>query len=231
MNVETALLILESVLLLVTVTLLLYNIFEGKQRNKLILEVSKATRTLTRMEYFQAVSDSLAEADDEIIGCVTGHRLTTADDRRRLNNILNLIGKAVARGASVRYLLPKFHDRLYMGYFYSKAGAEVRYSTNAQVYSLRYNVVDNRLVVLGIPEAMSEEASTSKGHRLPSVALAGIIRDNFYDCWKTNATFEEYFKEVMVQTGTSVEHLAVETGLQVSELKALMLKLDIPQRT
>ena len=231
MNIETALLILETALLLLTVFLLLYNIRDGKHRNRLMLEVSKATRPLTRMEYFQAVIDSLADADKEIIGCVTGHRLTAADDRRRLQNILDLIEKAVARGAEVRYLLPKFHDRLYMGYLYTKAGAEVRYTTNAIVYSLRYNVVDSRLVVMGIPEAMSEEASTSKGHRLPSEALAGILREHFYGCWQKNETFIEYLREVMAQTGTSVERLAMETGLEAGELKALLAEINLPPAT
>jgi len=226
MNTETALLILESVLLLFTIALLLYSILEGRRRNQLMLEVSRATRTLTRMEYFQAVTDSLAEAEKEVIGCVTGHRLTASEDQRRINSILSLIEKAAGRGVKVRYLLPKFHDRLYMGYFYSRAGAEVRFTTNPLVYSLRYNVVDGKLVVVGIPEASSEEAATSKGHRLPSEELAGIIRDHFYGCWEKNETFEEYLKEVMTQTGTSVERLAAETGLDSVSLKGLLKDLD-----
>jgi hypothetical protein len=93
------------------------------------------------------------------------------------------------------------------------------------VYSLRYNVVDSKLVVVGIPEARSEEASTSKGHRLPSEELASIIRDHFYACWEKDETFEEYLKEVMVQTGTSVERLALETGLEAEKVATLLKEL------
>ena len=126
----------------------------------------------------------------------------------------------------MRYLMPKFHDRLYMGYFYTRAGAEVRYTTSALVYSLRYNVVDSQLVVISIPEAKSEQAATSKGHRLPSEELAGIIREHFYGCWEKNQTFEEYLKEVMAQTGTSLERLAEETGLEAGKLAALLKELN-----
>jgi hypothetical protein len=229
MNIETALLILESVLLLTTIALLAYSIRESRQRNNLILEVSRATKTLTRMEYFQAVTDSMAESAKEIIGCVTGHRLSGVEDERRIKNILGVIEKAVARGVSVRFLLPRFHDRLYMGFLYHKAGAEVRYSNCAMVYSLRYNVVDSQLVVMGIPEAASEEASTSKGHRLPSEALAVIMRSHFYQCWEKNPTFEDYLKEVLQQTGTSIQRLALETGVDIKQLEAVLAPQPHPQ--
>jgi hypothetical protein len=228
MQVETALLALESALLILTVALLLYSIREGRARSRMMLEVARATRTLTRLEYFQTVADSMAEAKEEIIGCVTGHRQTGDEDFRRINNILDLVAKAVKRGVIVRYLLPKFHDRLYMGYFYTRAGAEVRYTTNAETYDLRYSLVDRRLVVIGIPEAISDEAHTNKGHLLPSEALGGIMRGHFYECWEQNLTFEEYLREVMAQTGTSVERLAMETGLEKGKLEALLVNLNQP---
>jgi hypothetical protein len=224
MNIETVLLVLETALLLFTIVLLLLSIREGRHRDKLMLELSRATRTLTRMEYFQAVCDSLAEAEKEVVGCVTGHRLTGLDDAHRIKTILSLISRAVSRGVKVRYLLPKFHDRVYMGFLYTEAGAEVRYSTNDMVYSLRYNVVDSRLVVVGIPEAKSEEASTSKGHRLPSEELASIIRGHFYECWEENQIFEDYLKEMMAQSGTTVERMASETGLDTARLSRFLKK-------
>lgn len=48
MTLELGLLLLESILLVVTVTLLIFNIFEGKQRDKLLREVGRATQVLSR---------------------------------------------------------------------------------------------------------------------------------------------------------------------------------------
>ncbi len=59
---ETGLLLLESVLLVFTVLLLVYNIHEGKQRENLIREVGRAVRVLTRQEYFFAIIDSMLDA-------------------------------------------------------------------------------------------------------------------------------------------------------------------------
>ncbi len=230
MSIESALLLLESTLLLATLVLLVASIRESRQRNSLMLEVSKATKTLTRMEYFQAVVDSMNEAEKEIIGVVTGHRLNGIDDEQRIKNILTVIEKAVGRGVVVRFLLPRFHDRLYMGYLYTKAGAEVRYSTCSMVYSIRYNVVDSRLVVIGIPEAASEEASTNKGHRLPSEALAYIMHGHFYGCWGKNTNFQEYLKQVLEQSGVSIETLSQETGLAAGTLKNLLHSSPITTR-
>ncbi len=228
MQIEVALLILESTLLAITVLLLLYSIREGRQRSRMMLEVARATRTLTRLEYFQMVGDAIAAAEVEVIGCVTGHRQKGAEDLRRVNHLLVLIEKAVGRRVKVHYLLPKFHDRLYMGYFYTRAGAEVRYTTNAEVYSVRYSVVDSNLVVVGIPEAIGDEAPTNKGHLLPSEVLAGVIRSHFYDCWAQSQPFEDYLREVMAQTGTSVERLAAETRLEKGKLEELLARLDHP---
>jgi hypothetical protein len=157
----------ETVLLFFTVILLLYSIREGHQRNRLMLEVSRATRTLTRIEYFQAVTDSLAGAEKEVIGCVTGHRLVTPEDKQRMQGIISLIERAVARGVTVRYLMPKFHDRLYMGYFYCRAGAEVRYSANDMVYSLRYNVVDESWWWSASPRPRARSPPPARGTACP----------------------------------------------------------------
>ena len=52
MTIELGLLLLESLLLVATIILLVYNIHEGKQRDNLLREVGKATKVLTRQEYF-----------------------------------------------------------------------------------------------------------------------------------------------------------------------------------
>jgi hypothetical protein len=55
MRIETTLLLHESVLLIVTVILLLFSLREGSGRRNLLLEVERATKVLTRQEYFLAV--------------------------------------------------------------------------------------------------------------------------------------------------------------------------------
>ncbi len=223
MSISTALLLTESVLLLATIILLIYSIREGRQRSGLIMEVGKATKTLTRMEYFLAVTDSMAEAKKEIIGCVTGRR-PTGDDEKRVRGIINTIEKVTAKGVRVRYLLPKFHDRLYMGYLYTSAGAEVRYASCSMVSSLRYIVVDDGLVVIGIPESVGKKKATRKGHRLPSKALASILKSHFCPCWQKDITFEEYVREVLKQTGVSVKQLALEFSMEDKELERILAK-------
>jgi hypothetical protein len=68
MTINTVLLILESILLVATIILLLYSIREGRGRRNLLLEVGKATRILTRQEYFLNVTDSMMDAKDEVAG-------------------------------------------------------------------------------------------------------------------------------------------------------------------
>ncbi len=223
MSIETALILTESVLLLATIVLLIYSIREGRQRSSLIMEVGKATKTLTRMEYFLAVTDSMAEAKEGIIGCVTGRR-PTGDDEKRVRAIIGTVDKATSRGVRVRYILPKFHDRLYMGYLYVSAGAEVRYASCSMVSSLRYIVVDDRLVVIGIPESVGRKKATRKGHRLPSKALASILKNHFCPCWQKDITFEEYVREVLKQTGVSVKQLALEFSMEDKELERILAK-------
>ena len=97
---------------------------EGKQRDKLIIEVGKATRVLTRQEYFLSIIDSMMDATEEIIGCITG-RPPTGDDIKMTRTIVEKIKQMSKKGVRITYLLPKFPDRLHIGYKYMKAGAEV----------------------------------------------------------------------------------------------------------
>jgi len=223
MTVEIVLLSIESVLLAVTIALLLYSLREGRQRSKLIIEVGKATKMLTRLEYFLTVTDSMTEAKEEVLGCVTGRR-PIGDDEKRLRDILKTIEKLTRDGVRVRYLLPKFHDRLYTGYLYTGAGAEVKYAACSMIHSMRYIIVDGRLVVIGVPESVGEREATKKGYRIPSEALASILKSHFYDCWQKNVTFEEYVGEVLKQTGLSVKQLALELNIEANELERLLTR-------
>jgi len=220
MTVEIGLLILESILLCATVILLIYSIKEGKERDRLLIEVSKATKVLRRQEYFLTVTDSMMDAKFEIIGCITG-RPPQGDDKKRTREIAENIERLTKNRVRVRYLIPKFHDRLHIGYLYTKAGAEVRYSNCPIVHDTRYMVVDEKLVIIGIPEVTGEKEATKKGYRIPSDGLAAILKDHFYQCWDKNITYEEYAKEVLKQTGVMPKRLARELQINEEDLQRL----------
>lgn len=218
MTVETILLILESTLLVATIILLLYSIREGKSRKNLLLEVGKATKILTRQEYFLTVTDSMMDAKVEIIGFITG-RPPAEDDKKRVRDIINNIETLAKNGIKAKYLVPKFPDRLHIGYLYSKAGAEVRYNICTNANDIRYIIVDERFVVIGIPESTGEKEATKKGYRIPSEGLAVILKDHFYRCWEESMMYEKYVKEAIKQTGLTPKQLGRELKIDENEIK------------
>jgi len=215
---EMGLLVLESVLLVATVILLVYGIYEGKRRDALLREVGRATRVLTRQEYFFSIMDAMMDAKHEIIGCITG-RPPTGDDAKMAKHIMDAIEKITRRGVSIRYLLPKFPDRLQIGVQYTKAGAEVRFSSCLMVHNIRYIVVDEKIVVLGIPESIGEREATKKGYSIPSEGLATVLRDDFNGCDK-QVSLKEYLREVIEHSGATLEHLAKEFHLEEEDLRS-----------
>ena len=219
MTLEIGLLSLESLLLIFTIVLLFYSIKEGKQRDKLIMEVGKATRVLTRQEYFLTIIDSMLDAKEEIVGCITG-RPPAGDDIRMTRTIMENIKQISKQGVRVTYILPKFPDRLHLGHKYMKAGADILYSSCLMVHNMRYIIVDERTVIMGVPESTGEKEATKKGYRIPSEGLAMVLKNYFNTCEK-QSNFTEYLNEVMTQTGASVEHIAKEYGIDVEDLKKL----------
>jgi hypothetical protein len=214
MKIETILLILESLLLGFTIILLLFNIKEGRGRRNLLLEVEKTTKVLTRQEYFLTVMDAMLDAKRELIGFITG-RMPTGDDTKRTRAIVNSIERLSKNGVTVKYIFPKFHDRIYIGNMYSKAGAQVSYSTCAIVHDCRYIVVDEKIVVIGMPESTGEKEATRKGYRIPSEGLALVLKEYFERCWEGNIGHEDYVREVIKQSGATLKVLSQE--LQISE--------------
>ncbi|NOY39500.1 MAG: hypothetical protein GXO95_04580 [Nitrospirae bacterium] len=219
MSIEIGLLSLESILLVATIVLLIYSIKEGKQRDRLILEVGKATKVLTRQEYFLTIIDSMMDAKEEITGCITG-RPPTGDDSKMTRDIMENIERMTEKGVRIRYLMPKFPDRLYLGYLYMKAGAEIFYSSCLMVYDMRFIIVDNKVVVIGVPESTGEKEATKKGYRIPSEGLA-IVLGNYFDTCKNQSDFKGYLKEVIAQTGATPEHIAREYRIDEKELRKL----------
>jgi len=219
MTLEIGLLLLESLLLVFTIILLFYSIKEGKQRDKLIIEVAKATKVLTRQEYFLSIIDSMTDAKEEIVGCITG-RPPRGEDRRMTRDIVERIEKMTKKGVRIKYLMPKFPDRLHLGHQYMKAGAEIFYSSCLMVHNLRFIIIDEGIVVMGIPESIGEKEATKKGYRIPSEGLAMVMKNYFNSCEK-QTSFQDYLKEVMQQTGASAEHIAREFQIDTDELKRL----------
>jgi hypothetical protein len=136
-------------------------------------------------------------------------------------NILDAIEKMTKKGVHIRYLLPKFPDRLQIGIQYTKAGAEVFFSSCLMVHNMRFSIVDERIVVLGIPESVGDKEATKKGYKIISEGLAGILRNYFNACEK-QVNLGEYLREVIEQTGATSEHLAAEFHLDEKELKNLL---------
>ena len=121
MTMELGLLLLESLLLVATIVLMIYNIYEGKQRDRLLTEVGRATKVFMRQEYFLFLMDSMLDAQREIIGCITG-RPPAGDDIKTTRNIVAAIEKMAGKGVRIKYLLPKFPDRLQIGSGIQKRG-------------------------------------------------------------------------------------------------------------
>jgi hypothetical protein len=219
MTREFALLLLESVLLIATVIMLIYSIHEGRRRDDLLREIGRATKTLTRQEYFLALMEAMFDAKKEIIGCITGTPPAGADIKMT-RHIASAIEQMTKKGVTIKYLLPKFPDRLQIAVQYTKAGAEVLFSSCLMVHNIRYSVVDGKTVVLGIPEITGEGEATKKGYTIPSEGLAALLRSDFIGCGSTTG-LKQYLQEVVTQTGATVEHLAREFHVDEKELKQL----------
>jgi hypothetical protein len=217
-DIELGLLLLESVLLVFTLVLLIFSIKEGRGRDRLIMEVGRATKMLSRREYFITVTDSMIDATEEVLGSITG-RMPTDEGKKRVREIINNIERLAKRGVKVRYIMPKFPDRLHVGWLYTQAGAEVRYVRCPQTVDFRYTVVDGKISVIGIPESIGEKQATKKGSCIPSEGLSAILRDHFYQCWEEGTTYEEYMKETLKQSGASPKVLAQELEMDEAELR------------
>jgi len=218
--IEISLLVLETLLLVFTISLLWLSIKEGRSRDSLIMEVTKATRTLTQHEYFITVVDSMMDAQSEIFGVITG-RMPKGDDKKRTREIVLNLEKLRESRVSVKYVLPRFHDRLYIGWLYTNAGAEVFYSSCAHVHDLRYMVVDDKLSLIGLPESVGEKEATKKGYRLPSEGLARILKAGFALCLNDSISYEEFLRDTIKQTGAPLKTLSGELGIPEDELKRI----------
>lgn len=184
------------------------------------MEVGKATRVLTRQEYFVTVMDSMMGADGEVAGSISGRR-PGKEGAIRVKHIVGNIEKMRGKGVRVKYLIPKFADRIHVGSLHTKAGAEVRYSDCLMVQDLRYLVVDNRWVILGIPEHTGSQEATRKGYKIPSEGLASLLEENFRKCWDASVLYEAYVLQILKKTGATPHLLARELRVDAGELERI----------
>lgn len=220
LSLELGLLMLESVLLVVTVILLILSLKEGRGRDKLIMEVERATRVLSRHEYFITVTDVMMDAEKAVIGSITG-RFPVGDDSKRTKEVAYTIEKLAQSGVKVRYLLPKFHDRLHVGWLYRRAGAEIRFGSDPDLHDFRYIVGDGETAVIGIPEGTGAQEATKRGFRIPSRGLSSLLQSSFEESWEAAATFEEQVRETIAHTGMTTETLSREFNIDLEELRRI----------
>jgi hypothetical protein len=220
LSLELGLLILESVLLVATIILLLFSLKEGRGRDKLIMEMERATRVLSRHEYFISVTDTIMDAEIEVVGSITG-RFPVGDDSKRTKEVANTIEKLTQSGVRVRYLLPKFHDRLHVGWLYRRAGAEIRFGSDPHLHDFRYVVADESVAVIGIPEGTGAQEATKRGYRIPSRGLSALLKTDFDGIWEGGTSFEDQVRETISHTGMTLEALAREFHIDPGDLKKI----------
>ncbi len=190
-----ALLLVDLTLLIATIILLYLSRHEVEGRRKLVEHLIEATRVLTRTQYFHFVIEAIRSARKSIFGSITGAK--PRGSLEFFEKIVDEMRHAASRGVKIRYLIPEGRGRLYVGYRYTEAGAEVRYHGGLVVYDLRHMVVDDRVVVLGFPEKMGAEQPTRTGIKIESESLAKIFKERFEKLWKEAIPYEEYLEEVI----------------------------------
>ncbi len=88
------------------------------------------------------------------------------------------------------------------------------------VHNIRFIIVDDGVVIIGIPESIGEKEATKKGYRIPSEGLALVLKNYFHKC-EGQISYAGYVQEVMRQTGATPKHLAHELQIDEEELKRL----------
>jgi len=136
---------------------------------------------------------------------------------RKLREVLRNISKK----ATVKYLIPMSMDRLYVGYLYTKAGAEVCYYP--LVSDLRYTVIDDEFVIIGVPEEKGKSEPTKKGYNIPSEDLGRLLKEHFYSCWKDGISYEDYMRETLNETNASPRQLGQELQIDEKEIERISL--------
>jgi len=225
---QLPLLIVELFLLVATVSLLVLNRREQKAREKMIDHFSSVADVITRQEYFVAVVDAIQRAERSLCGSVSGSP-PTHEEGEVIQQILDAIGDAARRGVKMRYLLPLAPDRLQMGKRYKLGGAEVKFHSALLISDMRYMLIDERLVLVGVPERRGRNEPTRKGFTIPSESVAHLFKTQFETEWSSKEAkgYQEYLGQLVAQArvsnpSVSVELVAGNLGVDREDVEAVI---------
>ncbi len=197
-SVQFPLLLVELILLAATLLLIVMTRKEFRARGELIQHVSTATDAITRQEYFATVIDTIQGSDKYVYATVTG-TAPSSNESDVVSMILDSVSRAGARGVKIRYLLPCSPDRLPMARRYRKSGAEVRFHPDLLVSDARFMIVDDRTVIIGVPERIGPSQPTKKGHNIVSESVAYLFREKFEKQWNSGdaKSYSQYLLELV----------------------------------
>jgi phosphatidylserine/phosphatidylglycerophosphate/cardiolipin synthase-like enzyme len=230
-TIQLLLLMVELVLLVATVSLLVFNRREIKAREQLVRHFSSVADVITRQEYFVAVVETVQKAERTLIGSVTGSS-PTSEEGEVIRQILNSISEAAKRGVSVRYILPLAPDRLKMGKLYTKSGAGVKFSPAVLISDARYMCVDGRVVLIGVPDRSGRNEPTRKGYTISSESVSRLFIREFDEQWGAEEAkiYEDYLKELVGQArrsnpSASPELIAGNIGVGTEDVEQTLQQL------
>ena len=189
---------MELCLLVPTLLLLVLGTREHNGRRRLVEHLTSTAKMLSRQEYFNSVDSAMRSAQRSIRGSITGSLPKTGEQEESVRKIATAIEQLTKKSSlKIQYLLPKSQDRLSVAYRYMHAGATVRFHPALLVSDLRYVIVDDRLAVLGLPNATGEDQPTREGYSIPSEALAEIFSSQFQTKWEQAVDYENYSRAVL----------------------------------
>jgi hypothetical protein len=210
-SLQVPLLLVEFFLLLTTVALLILNRREAKSRQVMMNQFSSVADVITRQEYFVAVIDALGRAERRLAGSVTGSP-PSPEEGEVIQEILDAVNGATRRGVEVRYLLPLVPDRLQMAKKYTSMGAQVKLHSALLISDARYMLVDDRMVLVGVPERKGRNEPTRKGYAIPSESVAHLFKAEFEAHWNSNEakTYSSYLSELVAGARSSNPNISVD---------------------
>lgn len=217
-NVQLPLLLVELVLLASTFVLIVMTRTEFRTKGELIRHVSLATESITRQEYFASVIDTIQASKKDIFATVTATP-PSLEESDVIAIILDSVSKAVQRGVCVRYLMPWSPDRLLMARRYKKAGAEVRFHPSLIVNDARFMIVDDRVVVIGVPDRNGKDQPTKRGHNITSESVSSLFREKFEGLWNSEEakSYSQYLLELVTKARQTNPNFSV--GVIANNLK------------
>jgi hypothetical protein len=199
-SVQLPLLLVELILLAATLVLIIMTRTEFRTKGELMRHVSLATESITRQEYFTSVIDTIQASKRDIFATVTATP-PSPEESDVIAIILDSVSKAVDRGVCVRYLMPWSPDRLLMARRYKTAGAEVRFHPALIVNDARFMIVDDRTVVIGVPDRNGKDQPTKRGHNITSESISSLFRERFESLWDSEEakSYSQYLLELVTR--------------------------------